>query len=336
MKKVARITAGLQDPSVLNFIRQMDTFFARSHQIEEASRRITAGLQDPSVLNFIRQMDTFFARSHQIEEASRRITAGLQDPSVLNFIRQMDTFFARSHQIEEASRRIIAGLQDPSVLKSIRQMDTFFDSARLTAMALQESPAMQAIREFSNSPFNPAVKEVVFSELDSLDTDHLDLPEDQDFAIDQDIQLEIERELEGSCDYNSLSEKTKSLLVYIYNKYLRPFFISCLAAIVVTDVQKLQIRLQDKETPAEIRSYLRKPIPEINKELLKGHRVITGSDVNLRKEPSMKSEVITKLPLGKLIEVLDKSNRSWLLVEVDIEEEAFVGWVSRRYTIYFK
>ncbi len=76
--------------------------------------------------------------------------------------------------------------------------------------------------------------------------------------------------------------------------------------------------------------------PEVNKEQLKNFRIVIGSDVNFRKGPSMKSEIITKLPLGKLIEVLDRSNRSWLRVKVEIEGEKFIGWVSRRYTIYFK
>lgn len=50
----------------------------------------------------------------------------------------------------------------------------------------------------------------------------------------------------------------------------------------------------------------------------------------------MKSEVITTLPIGALVEVIDKSHRSWLLVEAEIDGELEQGWVSRRYTSYFK
>lgn len=100
--------------------------------------------------------------------------------------------------------------------------------------------------------------------------------------------------------------------------------------------QKVQISLREKETPAEIKSYTRKPIPGINKNLLKGYRVVTGADVHLRKDPSMKSDIITTLTRGQLLAVLDKSNRSWIFVKVEIEREEFVGWVSRRYTAYFK
>jgi len=50
----------------------------------------------------------------------------------------------------------------------------------------------------------------------------------------------------------------------------------------------------------------------------------------------MKSEIITSLPIGSLVEVLDSSNRSWLLVEVEVNGELEQGWVFRRYTTYFK
>ena len=109
-----------------------------------------------------------------------------------------------------------------------------------------------------------------------------------------------------------------------------------IALMITTYTQKVQTGLQENKTPAEVRSYIRNPVHEVNKEQLKGYRVVTGSSVHLRKEPAMKSEIITKLPLGKLIKVLNKSNRSWLHVEVDIEEKMFVGWISRRYTTYFK
>ena len=193
---------------------------------------------------------------------------------------------------------------------------------------------MQAMREFSNLPFNSVVRESVFSELDSLGIDQFDLPEDQD--IDQSIQAEIQKELAENSDYNSLSKRAQLLLSYIYHKYFLPIILGLLTGIMWQQAQKVQISLQEKETPAEIKSYTRKPIPGINKNLLKGYRVVTGADVHLRKDPSMKSDIITTLPLGQLLEVLDKSNRSWIFVKVEIEGEEFVGWVSRRYTTYFK
>ena len=196
---------------------------------------------------------------------------------------------------------------------------------------------MRAIREFSNLPFSSAVREIVFSELDSLGRARPDIEEYPGFTTDQDIQLEIQRELEGDSDYNALSESAKALLSYIYHYYFLPIFIGVvIVPMMMAYTQGVQTELQENKTPAEIRSYVRKPVHGVNKELLKGYRVTTASNVHLRKAPNMKSPIITKLPLGKLVEVLDKSKRSWLFVEVDIEGERFVGWVSRRYTTYFK
>ena len=225
---------------------------------------------------------------------------------------------------EEALRPFLSAIHETA------RMNEVVNSA---LSAIHESPVMKAMREFSNLPFSLVVRDRVFTELDSLRIDQFDLPEDQD--IDQSIQAEIQKELAGNRDYNRLSKKAQSLLLYIYHKVFIPFIISSLVTII-WQKETVQISLEKKETPTEIKSYVRQPIPGINKNLLKGYRVVTGSDVHLRKDPNMKSDIITTLPRGKLLEVLDKSNRSWIFVKVEIEEEIFVGWVSRRYTTYFK
>ena len=234
--------------------------------------------------------------------------------------------------IQESTARVENALKPfLSTVQETARMNEFLNPA---VLAIHESPVMQAMREFSNLPFNSVVRESVFSELDSLGIDQFDLPADQD--IDQSIQEEIQKELAGNSDYNSLSKRAQLLLSYIYHKYFLPIILSLLTSIIWQQAQKVQISLQEKETPAEIKSYTRKPIPGINKNLLKGYRVVTGADVHLRRDPSMKSDIITTLPRGQLLEVLDKSNRSWIFVKVEIEEETFAGWISRRYTTYFK
>ena len=295
MNRVSRIAVGLPDSSTLESIRQMEEVSRRIvvglqdspvlesiRQMEEVSRRIVVGLQDSPVLESIRQM----------EEVSRRIAVGLQDSPTLESIRQMEEVSRRIvvglpdsstlesiRQMEEVSRRIAMGLQDSPVLKSIQAV---VDSARLTAMALQESPAMKAIREFSNTPFNPVVKEIVFNDLDALGIEQSDISEYPDFDADQSIQLEIQKELAGSRDYNRLSERAKSVLLYIFHRFLLPILLYYLVPIIETNIKKVLTDLEENKTPAEVRAYVRKPTYGINKELLKSYRVITGSDVHLR------------------------------------------------------
>lgn len=60
-------------------------------------------------------------------------------------------------------------------------------------------------------------------------------------------------------------------------------------------------------------------------------RIVKGDDVNVRAEPSMKSEVITQLHKGKVVAVVSREDRDWL--EVSFKRDGFVieGWVSRKY-----
>ncbi len=326
MNRISRIAVDLPDSATLeSYIRQTTALLDRYHQIEERNRRLFSALQDNA---HQRLFSVLQDNARQIEERNRRLFSVLQDNA---HQRLFSVLQDNARQIEERNRRLFSALQD-----NARKVEAVVDSARLTAMALQESPAMKAIREFSNTPFNPAVKEIVFNDLDRLEIEQSDISEYPDFDSDQSIQSEIQKELAGSRDYNRLSERAKLFLSSFFYIYLLPIFLNIVASVIMTYIQIVQTDLQNKETLAEIKSYVRKPILGVNKELLKNYRIVIGSDVHFRKGPSMKSEIITKLPRGKLIEVLDKSNRSWLRVEVDIGGETYVGWVSRCYTIYFK
>ena len=337
----ARALSAFQNSAAMEAMRQNALAVERIQRLGESARALSA-FQNSAAMEAMRQNALAVERIQRLGESARLALSAFQDTMVMEALRQSAFTVERMQRLGESTRLALSAFQN-SAAEALRQsaftaerMQRLGESTRLALSAFQNSAAVEAIQELSNTPFSSSVTEVVFSELDSLDIEQLDFPEDQDFAIDEDIELEIQKELEENCDYNSLSEKAQSLLLYIYHKYFLPLFISGLASIIVINYQKAQIDLQDKETLADIRSYVRKPIPEVNRELLKGYRVIIGSDVNLRKEPNMRSEIITELPRGKLVEILDKSKRSWLHVEVDIEGEMFTGWISRRYTTYFK
>ena len=236
----------------------------------------------------------------------------------------------------ESTRLASLSVQELPTARMLQQM---VGTAKLTCLALQESPAMKALRSFSNLPFSSIVREDIFRQLDALEISpsELEKPPDFEFDFDQDTYLEIKRELSTSNDYNVLSHDGRKLLSYVYHVYLLPIFFACVIGPLMTSHNEfVRKELNNHNTTKEIKSYVRNPPKDINTNLLKGFRVTIGSDVHLREAPTMKSKIIAKLPRGKLIEVLDKTNRSWLFVEVDIEGEAFVGWISRRYTTYFK
>lgn len=100
--------------------------------------------------------------------------------------------------------------------------------------------------------------------------------------------------------------------------------------------KEIQKELSSKTSAAEIRGYVRHPKTGIDRDILKNYRVTTASNLNLRDAPSSKANVIETLPIGTMVEVQDSSNRSWLLVTVDVNGITTDGWISRRYTTYFK
>ena len=185
----------------------------------------------------------------------------------------------------------------------------------------------KALTELKNSPYSylPEIR-LPFAKV---------LPEYFDESIVE-IDTEVRDELSSASDYESLSEKAKKALDYFFHHYLLPLILSVIAAYVVIQVEEAKKELQQVSTPAEVRKFVRTPSYTFDKTSLKGYRVTTAKMLNFRNEPSMNSEIIAELPIGTLVEVVEKSNRSWLYVETEVDGELEQGWVSRRYTVYFK
>ncbi|MGQ4005173.1 SH3 domain-containing protein [Francisellaceae bacterium CB300] len=95
-------------------------------------------------------------------------------------------------------------------------------------------------------------------------------------------------------------------------------------------------KIIDKDDAYFAKKITRNHNDAFNKQALKDYRITKVDSLNFRYKPSVKSDVITTLPLGTLTYVIDKSNRSWLFVEVDIDGDLIQGWISRRYTSRFR
>lgn len=86
------------------------------------------------------------------------------------------------------------------------------------------------------------------------------------------------------------------------------------------------------KTPAEARTLARHPPAGVDKEKLVGFRVLVGDRVSLREGPGQKYLSTKQLPIGALLQVLDASEKSWLMVSVVEDGEIYEGWVLRGYT----
>ena len=87
---------------------------------------------------------------------------------------------------------------------------------------------------------------------------------------------------------------------------------------------------------AEVKKFARDASAQYDSKLLSNFRAVTGRNVNLRTRPSINSEVIMQLNVGNIVKILDKSDRSWLLVEFSDNGFIAQGWIARRYTTHFK
>ena len=78
---------------------------------------------------------------------------------------------------------------------------------------------------------------------------------------------------------------------------------------------------------------IKKQLPdEVDVNSLKHIRIITAKGVRLRKAPSMKGEGLFTIGKYTPVIVIDKSNRSWLYVQLSYGDQKIYGWVNRSYT----
>ena len=247
-------------------------------------------------------------------------------------------------------------MQESQAMKSLRSV---IDSSRLASIAFQESELAKQLSRTSQLASIAIEQSEAFSKMAQLNNlasfkalaslnnspftnlitpDHFPVENTEEVPDEYilEIDAEISKEVSIETDFNDLSDNTKSILTYLYHYYFLPILLSCLSAYMMNNALEAQKELEAISSPAEVKSFVRSDNGKFDRLALKGYRVTTARSLNFRAESSMKSEIITTLPIGTLVEVVDKSHRSWILVEVEIDGELEQGWISRRYTAYFK
>ncbi len=187
--------------------------------------------------------------------------------------------------------------------------------------------SFKALASLDNSPFPQSAALAFTSEMGKTDILDESLKE---------IDAQISAEIYSQSDFNALSDKTKTILLYLYHYYFLPVLLGCLSAYMMNNAVEARKELESVSTPTEVRKFTRIPNRNFDRSSLKGFRITTVQSLHFREGPSIKSEIITILPIGSLVEVIDKSHRSWLLVEIEINGVIERGWILRRYTAYFK
>jgi uncharacterized protein YgiM (DUF1202 family) len=236
----------------------------------------------------------------------------------------------------DAVRKLVKDSQSAS--ERFQKMGVYEPHVSSFLSEIQNSSVLKVFSEFNNSPFQ---QNISFDSLPELFPGAESLKKvSQTFVLPydfHDIELEIEEEYAKGKDYNSLSDKAKKVISYVYHSYVLPLMLSTIVSIAIMyyadEIQKVFANVKTKQ---EIVQTLKKPPFEIKAELLKDFCLVTGDGLRLREKPKMKSKIITQLPRGKIAKMIEKSKRNWLQVEVDFEDEILTGWISKRYTTKFK
>jgi hypothetical protein len=261
----------------------------------------------------------------QMTESSQLATLALKESEAM-----------KSFKIISESTRISALAFQQS--ETAKQLQIIAKTSQLASIALKQSEAFNQISQFNNLSSFKALSNLAnspFSEgtlIFAPEVAHVEVTDE--FLLDIDAQ--ISEEISTENDFNALSEKTQRILLYLYHNYFLPIILSCLSTYMMANAIDARKELESVSTPSEARAFTKGKNNNFNRDMLKGYRVTTGDSLHFRESPSMSSEIITLLPVGTLTEVIDKSHRSWLLVEVEIDGVLEQGWVSRRYTAYFK
>lgn len=342
----------LINPPWLESIRRMEkqmSITALAFQESEAMRTIRK-LSESTRLASLAFNESESMKSARIAvESSKLASLAFHESEAMKSIRQ----FTESSQLatlalqeSEARRsfRAVAESTRLSVLafqqsEAAKQLQSQAKTSQLASIALQQSEAFnqisqlgslasfRALAKLDNTPFPESAVLAFASEMGNIGILDASLIE---------IDAQISEEICSQTDFNALSEKTKIILLYLYHNYFLPVLLSCLSAYMMTNAVVARKELESISTPSEVRDFVRSTSQKFDRSSLKGFRVTTVQSLNFREGPSMRSEIIAILPIGSLVEVMDKSNRSWLLVEVEIDGVLEHGWVSRRYTAYFK
>ena len=284
--------------------------------VEESNKLASLAFHESGVMKSIRQLT----------ESVQTITLAFQESEAMSSFGDVAESMGLSSVIFQKS-----GLAE--------QLQHLCKTTQLATNALQHSEAFKHISQFSNlasfraladldnAPFPDITCLALATEMGSVDI--LD-----GFLIQ--IDAEIREEISSQTDFNCLSEKTKTILLYLFHHYFLPIFLGCLSTYIMSNALEARKELETFSTSSEVRAFIRSSNTQLDRSVLKRFRVTTVKSLNFREKPSMRSEILETLPLGTLAEVIDKSHRSWLVVEVEIDGTFEQGWISRRYTAYFK
>ena len=240
--------------------------------------------------------------------------------------------------IIDAFKATHLGLKPPTQFilpEGFTSKDQIGDLSSVISKSIELFTQLEQFKKYSSFDVLSSLNEDFFGEIlkTILTTD--DVEEFSEISIAE-IDAELSKEIKLGKDFNLYSEKAKKFLIYFYHIYLLQFLLGVASGLATYYILQAQEESKTLTTQQEVKAFTRSTPITFDRQALKGHRFTMINSLNFRDKPSMNSNVIDSLPIGTTVRVIDKSDLSWLLVEVEINGELEQGWVLRRYTTYFK
>ncbi len=314
-----RMIRDLEDDPTMRMIRGLE---------DNPTMRMIRGLEDNPTMRTIRDLE---------DDPTMRMIRGLEDNPTIRMIRDLEdnpTIRMIRDLEDDPTMRMIRGLEDNPTMRMIRDLE---DSPAMRLAQSLEGTFPQQMAHLFGAPDRSVNKiascdpQVLEEVLDSvLSKDNLGS------VLEEDVKSELSTLKHPDFDYSTLSTTGKWLALFIFVEVIMPIYLHFYLIPAIEDMKRnVEPNLVETATIQEVRKKAR-CLDYQSKALLSNCRFITGNGLRLRTGPSQKAEVITLLARGKIVDVIDSSNRSWLEVEVLVDGEYLKGWVARRYTSTFK
>jgi len=224
---------------------------------------------------------------------------------------------------------IYAGLSPKIIASTWELPDSLSDSMAFTNARLNEM-----INRYYGQGLMPSMLQQAIEIADDICRD--DVEDDELTEQARSANDEFQALANGSLDLESLSDKSLRFLIWLLTGFVKPIFIAAMGGIIAYQyIDYKTSALESAKTHREAKALARCYSDE-EKVALSGCRVVLGDGLHIRGTPGIKGSVIASLPVGKIVIVLDSSERSWLLIEADVDGETVEGWISRRYTAPFR
>ncbi|MEN7463187.1 SH3 domain-containing protein [Pantoea dispersa] len=144
---------------------------------------------------------------------------------------------------------------------------------------------------------------------------------------------EIKMQIKSANVFSDLPTKVKKYFLLLFIYIILPTFFAVRDEILMNLIKQQCLTSFLCETKKEqVKNLEEGRSDELTYRDLNRIRVVRRDNVRLRTGPSMQANVIEVLPVNQPLLIMNRDNRTWLLVRTVLNGEEIEGWINRSYT----